>query len=374
MRYAFALLLTLCCACLALLFFVRHAIPATTTLPSPSPVVVVPASSLPTDSPIRAPISTPSSTPGPTPVPEPVSITLSAVGDCTLGGDVQQKDRRFMRCAQSRGYGYFLENVREIFEADDLTVVNLEGPLTVSNNMRPERPYNFRGRPEYAQILALGGVDCANLANNHIKDFGRVGVEETISALSGVGIASFGHDEMHIAEVKGIKIGLIGLTEWEYTPGEIRSRVRAAREQCDLLIVSMHWGEELRYDATPTQVKCAHALVDAGADLVLGHHSHVLGGIERYKDRYIAYGLANFCFGGNKNPSDKRTLILQSAFQMSVDGTLEGIDLNILPCTVSSSSSANDYRPTPASGKTARQILRKISDLSKQFGDSPDLS
>jgi poly-gamma-glutamate synthesis protein (capsule biosynthesis protein) len=126
----------------------------------------------------------------------------------------------------------------------------------------------------------------------------------------------------------------------------------------------IHWGEERVYSATDAQVAYGRALVDAGADLVLGSHSHVVGGIELYNGKYIVYGLGNFCFGGNSNPSDKDAMIFQQTFVLDPDAGIVDGGISVIPVSTSSVAYANDYRPTPLSGMEARRVLRKIDDYS----------
>ncbi len=137
----------------------------------------------------------------------------------------------------------------------------------------------------------------------------------------------------------------------------------------EVILVSFHWGIERNYLPNQAQISLAHRAVDLGASLVIGHHPHVLQGIEAYNGVNIVYSLGNFCFGGNKNPSDKDTLIYQQTFTVR-DGQVQ-IDLengvNLIPCSLSSQSSRNDYRPTPVSGSEAERILDKLNTYSQQI-------
>lgn len=289
-------------------------------------------------------------------------ITITAVGDCTLGGDYNTSaHERFEGYADKYGYDYFLENVRYIFEADDLTIVNLEGPLTTSNDKRSGRTFNFKGDPEYVQILSGSSVELAGLANNHALDFGISGLEETAAVLDAAGVGYCGYKSVWHGDVSGVDVTCLSVTEWDYTTAELAEMLSAERGDCDLLIVMIHWGEEREYSATDSQKKYGHALIDAGADLVLGSHSHVIGGVEEYNGKYIVYGLGNFCFGGNRNPSDKDCLIFQQTFELTVDGEIANAGISIIPCSSSSLSDSNDYRPTPLAGAEAARALRKIA-------------
>lgn len=304
--------------------------------------------------------------PEPTLETQSVPITITAVGDCTLGGDIPSGAyRSFETYVKRNGYDYFFAKVRDLFESDDLTIVNLEGPLTTSNDMRSGRTFNFRGDPEYVKILSGSSVEIANVANNHAMDFGEAGLSETASVLEAAGIGVSGFSRVYLTEIQGVTVCSIGFTEWAYSQAQIEKMVRIARAQCDLLIVSIHWGEEGRHEATSTQRSLGHAIVDAGADVVLGTHPHVYGGFELYNGKYIVYSLGNFCFGGNRNPRDKNCVIFQQTFNVGLDGTVSDGGISIIPARVSSSDDTNDFQPTIVTDSRAQKILSGIAKVSK---------
>lgn len=299
-----------------------------------------------------------------------VPITITAVGDCTLGGDVASGAyRNFDSYAQQYGADYFFANVRSLFSKDDLTIVNLEGPLTTSNDMRAGRTFNFRGDPDYVRILSGSSVEIANVANNHALDFGEEGLTETAEVLTDAGIGVSGFSRVYFTDVKGVRVCSVGFTEWAYSEDQIAKAIRSVRDECDLLIVSVHWGEEKEYAATKTQKELGRIMVDAGADIVIGNHSHVYGGVEKYKDKYIIYSLGNFCFGGNKNPSDKNCTIFQQTFNVGKDGSVSDAGINIIPARVSGSNSENDFQPYILSGDAAEKQLAKIQTVSNVSSD-----
>lgn len=326
----------------------------------------------PTEVPTAVPteIPTPEVTAAPTiePPTEPVTITITAAGDCTLGGDTNSSGYdKFHAFVKKFGYDYFFNRVRPIFEADDLTIVNLEGPLTISKNKRSGREFNFRGDPENVAILSGSGVDVCNVANNHALDFGKSGLQETADVLEHANIGCSGYFKAYNTNVKGVRVCFLGFTEWDYTADEISEAIRAARADCDLLIVSMHWGEELEYNATRTQRALGHACVDAGADLVLGTHSHVIGGIEKYYGKYIVYGLGNFCFGGNTNPKDKRCLIYQQAFTLTPGEGISDAGISLIPASVSSTANKNDFQPQVLSASEGAKLLASVAGYSSNI-------
>ena len=299
---------------------------------------------------------------------KPVSITISAAGDCTLGTDEYFDPSTSLNAYyDSNGPEYFFQNVKSIFDADDLTIVNMEGTLT-EETARQDKTYAFKGPAEYAQILTSGGVEAANLANNHSHDYGDKSYTDTIETIEAAGIVSFGYDRTAVMDVNGIKVGLVGTYELADGMGcedEMIANIKAVEEQgAQIVIVSFHWGLERENYPTENQVNLAHSAIDNGADLVLGHHPHVLEGIEVYNGKNIVYSLGNFCFGGNSNPSDKDTMIFQQTFTVE-NGELTADNVtNIIPCSVSSESGYNNYQPTPLEGDEAERVLGRIEEYS----------
>ena len=299
---------------------------------------------------------------------KPVSITISAAGDCTLGTDEYFDPSTSLNAYyDSNGPEYFFQNVKSIFDADDLTIVNMEGTLT-EETARQDKTYAFKGPAEYAQILTSGGVEAANLANNHSHDYGDKSYTDTIETIEAAGIVSFGYDRTAVMDVNGIKVGLVGTYELADGMGcedEMIANIKSVEEQgAQIVIVSFHWGLERENYPTENQVNLAHSAIDNGADLVLGHHPHVLEGIEVYNGKNIVYSLGNFCFGGNSNPADKDTMIFQQTFTVE-NGELAADNVtNIIPCSVSSESGYNNYQPTPLEGDEAERVLGRIEEYS----------
>ena len=302
----------------------------------------------------------------PTPTMAPVSLTVSVVGDCTLGTDENfDYDTSLNACYDNYGADYFFSNVKSIFSTDDLTIANFEGTLTDSEE-REDKEYAFKAPAEYAGILTSGSVEAVNTANNHSHDYGDQGYEDTISALDSAGILNFGYDKTIVTEVKGVKVGLVGIYELKdhlERKEQLKQNIAKVKaEGAQVTIVIFHWGNEKEEVPDSNQTTLAHLAIDEGADLVCGHHPHVLQGIEEYKGKNIVYSLGNFCFGGNQHPSDMDTMIFQQTFTVDQNGVKADNVTNIIPCSVSSDSDYNNYQPTPAEGDEATRILSKIQE------------
>ena len=300
---------------------------------------------------------------------EEVKIMVSMVGDCTLGTDEQfDKSSNFDAFyIVKKDPGYFFQGVKDVFAADDLTVINMEGTLTESNT-RQDKTYAFKGAPKYTEIMTAGNIDAANLANNHSKDYGEQSYTDTIQYLEGAGIATFGYERTSVLDVKGIKVGLVGiyvLADGMGRQQQVIDNIQSVKEQgAQVVIVSFHWGTEKATYPDDTQKTLAHTAIDNGADLVVGHHPHVLQGIEEYNGKNIVYSLGNFCFGGNRNPADKDTMIFQQTFTFANGELVLDNVKNIIPCSLSSVQEYNDYQPTILEGSESERVLQKIQELS----------
>lgn len=305
-----------------------------------------------------------------TAISAPVSLTLSVVGDCTLGTDETfDYDTSLNAYYENYGADYFLQNVRRIFSADDLTIANFEGTLTDSDE-REDKTFAFKAPASYASILSGSSVEAVNTANNHSHDYGDQGFDDTLAALDDAGIVHFGYDETAVMDIKGIKVGMVGIYElYDHLDREQQLKDNIAKVQADgaqLIVVIFHWGNETETVPDSNQTTLGRMAIDLGADLVCGHHPHVLQGIETYKGKNIVYSLGNFCFGGNSSPSDMDTMIYQQTFTIDADGVKNDNVTNIIPCSISSAAydGYNNYQPTPAEGDEATRILEKINERS----------
>lgn len=302
------------------------------------------------------------------------SITISFAGDVTMGNYKGASyygsfDNEFEK--QNQDYNYFFKNVKDIFDKDDLTVVNLEGPLTTSNNAKVKQ-FAFKGDPSYVNILKSGGIEAVTLANNHSEDYQKEGMDQTKFILKENNINYFGSNKKSIINVKDIRVGLLGYNGWTENYNEnylntIKSNIEDMKKQSDIVLIYFHWGTERSYYPDQVQKDFAHFAIDNGADLVLGSHPHVIQGIEKYKEKYIAYSLSNFCFGGNKNPQDKDTFIYQQTFNFEGNKLLSIDNPNIIPCSISSQNNVNNYQPTPSRGADAERIKNKLENISQKL-------
>ena len=301
-----------------------------------------------------------------------VTITVSAAGDCTLGTDENfDYESGFTGIYDSVGDpAYFFREVQPIFSQDDLTIVNMEGTLTEAES-RAEKEFAFKAPPSYAEILTQGSVEAANLANNHSRDYGEQSYTDTINALDGAGITSFGYERTALMEIKGVKVGLVGTYELAENLGckeQMTANVQSLKEAgAQIIIVSFHWGVERETAPNEIQIELAHAAIDSGADLVLGHHPHVISGIEEYNGKNIVYSLGNFCFGGNSAPSDMDSMIFQQTFTVENGQLKEDNVTNVIPCKVSSAylEGYNNYQPVPVEGEAKDAILQRIQEYSQ---------
>lgn len=304
-----------------------------------------------------------------------LTITISAAGDCSLGNHQDQEYAYSFRQMYDKieDEGYFFANVQDYFGNDDMTIVNFEGVLTYSEERDESRTYNIKGDPEYARLLTAGHIETVSFANNHRLDYGTRGSDDTVAALEAEGILYAYDKNVCVYETeKGIRIGVVSVNEVAWGLGSeklLAEGIAKLQEQgADLILACCHWGIERENYPTENQQYLGRKCIDLGADLVIGHHPHVLQGVEEYNGKFIIYSLANFCFGANRNPADKDTMIFQQTFTF-IDGVKqEDRQVQIIPCSVSSVKDRNNFQPTPVQGEEAARIIGRVNTYSKDFG------
>lgn len=286
-------------------------------------------------------------------------FTISFVGDCTIAGN------RFQSLSGGNA-DYPFANVTDIFSDDEATVANLECIFSDAQ-LYSDSMFSFKAPVKYVDMLISGGIDFVTTANNHTDDFGQKGLSDTFATLDGAGIPYGEEDSCVVYTTKsGLRLGFYcayrSLNEKRIT--EAVDELKAM--DVDYIICAFHWGDEGAYRPNASQKKFAHAAIDAGADLVYGSHPHVLQPVEEYGGGIIMYSLGNFCFGGNSFPRDSDSVIAQITLCRSTEGEVSFAALKLIPCSISSADSGNDYRPTLyAEGST--EYARAISKLDGSF-------
>ena len=302
------------------------------------------------------------------------AVTVSAAGDCTFGSDQMSPSATnfYAVYKKQKDPAYFFKKVKKYFKQDDLTLINFEGVLT-KRTTRADKKFAFKGSPGYVDILKKGSIEAAAFANNHCRDFGEGSYTDTKQCFKEAGITYSSYEKIGMYEAKGKKIGMIsvnGLEGLEAAETLVKEGMKKLKKKdADLRIVSIHAGVEYGKQPSDSQKSLARYAVDQGADLVLGHHPHILQGIEKYRGSYIVYSLGNFCFGGNTNPADKDTMIFQQTFLFR-GGKLKKKEskVKIIPCSLSSANGVNNYQPTPVSGKKKKQVLKKLDLMCRPLG------
>lgn len=302
---------------------------------------------------------------------ESAAFVISAVGDIMLDGTARPVLRE-------RGYHYPFERVRTFFSGSAIVFGNLEGPLTDQGIPEPDKKYVFRSPPtQVSEALKHAGFTVVSLANNHMLDYGEDGLSQTISALNRVDIKHAGAGsnlrnarQPAFLQAKNQRVAILAYSmtfpENFYAgtnkagtafghAAQVSADVLAARQQADIVLVSFHWGQEGKTELRDYQTRLGHIAIDAGADVVIGHHPHILQGIEQYKDGVILYSLGNFTFG-SYSMNSARSAIAQLHFSDSRLQKIQMIPINVNNFEV-------QFQPQPLYGQAANEV---ISDLQAQ--------
>ncbi len=291
-----------------------------------------------------------SSSKEPIPEPETFNIKLSFAGDTMIASLKNQTTKgSFNEYAEKHTPDYFLKDVQSVFANDDFTTVNLENVLTDNELTEVEKDHDpaywFRSKTDNVKILTQGSVEGVSLANNHTYDYGYKGYQDTTAAVKKAGLKYGNYENIMYYEKNGFKIAVIcyGLWRANGVPA-IKNLIKKAEEKSDYQIIYFHGGTERIYKPEDWKIKACRDLVDAGADLVIGNHPHVLQPREIYNGVEIIYSLGNFLFGGNRKPG-KNTIIYQMELTVETDTlALKSEKSEIIPCYVFGGE-WNDYKP-----------------------------
>jgi poly-gamma-glutamate capsule biosynthesis protein CapA/YwtB (metallophosphatase superfamily) len=300
--------------------------------------------------------------------------TISIVGDMLMDSSVRgQIDRN--------GVEFPWEYVKEYFKNDNLTIGNLETSITIAGTKWPDKQYNFRSDPKNLKAMKEAGIEVVSLANNHSLDYGYDGFLDTLNHLDKAKINRVGGGknkkealEGIIIEENGINIGVLSFSrivpnvDWYATSKrsgivgaydchikEVLERVTEMKDKADILVLSIHWGVELSNTPRNEEIEFAKKLIDAGVDIVMGHHPHVLQGIEIYNGKPIFYSLGNFIFG-SKDEITANTMIAQINLK---DKDIDNI--KIIPCQIVGG------RPIPLENEKKIEKIKYMNLISKQF-------
>ncbi len=297
-------------------------------------------------------------------------VVMSFVGDCMLASERDRDAKNaFKYYAKEKEPSYFFEKVQAYFGTDDFTVVNLENVLTDNNLKEISKPgstvYWYRGPVSNVNILTHGSVEGVTFANNHANDYGRQGYLDTVQALENAGLNYGVNDKITYYTKDGFRVAVICTTLYgSYQTDEVINNVQKASARSDYQVVFFHGGEMYSYAPESWMVKAVHAIVDAGADCVLGAHPHVLRPYEFYNGAHIVYSLGNFCYGGKNYPINA-TLIFQLDIEV-IDGKAATVTPVFIPCYVYTGK-INNYQPAPMpDGADKQQVLDFLEGKAKR--------
>ena len=295
------------------------------------------------------------------------TVTVTFLGDCTLGGEEKSRNSSlgFFRRIRDNGYEFPMRNLSALTASDDLTVANLEGVLTDRKLAKVDKKYNFSGPTDYTEILTSAGIECVTLANNHSHDYGDAGYADTKAALAFAGISFFGTDCLAVWQNEdGVLIGFTGASF--SVSGNQGKRYERQMELlrslgCAAVITVMHAGEEYTYTPNSYQKQIANLALKSGASLVIGHHPHVVQGYEILSGMPVVYSLGNCSFGGTTHAKDSDALVVRAELRFE-EGVLAETVLRFYPISITSDSHYNNYSPAFLTGKDAGRVLQKLKD------------
>ena len=344
--------------------------PTATPVPAWEATPVPEATAVPAEEATAVPPWEATATPAPTAAPaEDDEVLLSFVGDCSIGDSEQYAtyESSYHACIERNGYAWPFSLVYDYLAADDLTMANLEVVFT-DRYAHTDKLYNLVGDPSHVNVLTEGSVEVVNTVNNHCMDFYRDGYQDTLDVLAEAGVDHFGtiypwqedgYDDLLVKEVDGIRFGFMGFSyPADSDLKRITNRVKILKEDmgCDIVIVSLHWGRETHPTPTSGNVAFAKEVIKAGADVIWGHHPHVLQSLTFYMGKPIMFSTGNFTFG-TMSQVDPATGIFQLAYE-KVDGEVQLKRLQVIPCQTQPSP---DFRPFVLTDEEARKdVFKKL--------------
>jgi poly-gamma-glutamate synthesis protein (capsule biosynthesis protein) len=300
-------------------------------------------------------------------------IIINAVGDIMLAG-------RWTPLLRQKGYDRPFDSVRKELASGDINIGNLESPIASSGKEFVGKKFRFRAEPAVAAAIRAAGFNLVTLANNHSMDFGGTALEETLHHLQTNGIGWIGAGKnlpaartSGLYTIKGKKVAFLAYSLTQPTeffasanrPGTapgyeklITADITTARKQADYVIVSIHWGKEAISTVQPYQQQIGRAAIDAGADIIIGHHPHILQGIEHYKNGIIFYSLGNFAFASKSTTADVSALV-----RLRLNGpqrSAEIVPLDVLHRRVG-------FQPQPLHAERGAAVIEKLNTLSRRF-------
>jgi|GEM_PF-492925 len=298
------------------------------------------------------------------------TIQLAFVGDILQGEYINGY-------LQQEGYSYPFEEALFHLTSADITAGNLEMPITTRDNPA-DKTYVFKGKPEALSGLVDAGIDIVSLANNHTLDHGVDGMLDTRKYLDEYGIAHVGAgnnaEEAYasvIMEANGIKVAYVGTSKvlpevsWKatpyqaglaesYQPEQTLQAIEKVEEEAHITVVLVHWGEERKDHPNSDQLALAKKYVDAGADIVIGSHPHVLQGFEQYNGKWIAYSLGNFVFAAHPKGRQAETGVLTATCNAQAECEAQFAPMKIV-----------NAQPTPVEGEVSKQLLEFLEMISR---------
>lgn len=312
-------------------------------------------------------------------------ITVTCTGDFTIGGDnYHKKGKKFYSELEKNdnNINFTMANVRDIFRNDTLTLVNFEGTFTETKNVPDNKKGNsflFNISPSYVNVLTDNYIEAVSLENNHVMDHGSQGYEDTKDTLREAGVIYSNSTEIGVFYVNGIQVAMLSylcidrynkaFPPYENLFDKVAADIKETKEKYPIVIVSFHWGREKDYSPTDNQIKMGRLAVDAGADLVIGHHSHRINPIELYNGVYICYSLGNFCFSGNDKPDDMNSYIFQTRFLVDKNTQeAKNLGFRIIPIRITSLKDRNNYTPTPITDDMKIEgIINTLKDNGRKY-------